>query len=335
MTYGVQQIDAPLTAHAVFLVLSLEPGEAAAATVRAALADLSGVVETVGFRDPAAMLSCTVGIGSGVWTAVTGTPPPAQLHAFRPVVGATYTAAATPGDLLVHLRSDRADLCFETQRLLMDRLRGAVRVEDETTGFRYFDQRDLLGFVDGTANPVGDDVPGATRVGEEDGLHAGGSYVVTQKYLHALDRWSSLPAEVQEQVIGRTKLDNVELDDAAAGQRSHKTLTTIVDDDGTERDILRDNMPFGSPGAGEFGTYFIGYCRDLWVIERMLERMYVGDPPGLHDRILDFSVAVTGTTYFAPSAAFLDALGTPTATAPPADGSLGIGGNRPSNHPPS
>ncbi len=99
----------------------------------------------------------------------------------------------------------------------------------------------------------------------------------------------------------------MELDDAVEGQKSHKTLGTITDEQG-EHDILRDNMPFGRPGSAEFGTYFIGYSRYLWVIERMLERMFIGDPPGLHDRLLDFSAVQTGCTFFAPSAMMLSTL---------------------------
>ena len=232
---------------------------------------------------------------------------PRELHPFVPVVGAQHTAISTPGDILLHIRSDRRDLVFELERQLLDLLAGAVDVVDETVGFRYFDVRDLLGFVDGTANPVGAALPEATLVGDEDPAHAGGSYVVVQRYTHPIQAWRALTTEQQETIIGRTKGDNIELDDAATGQKSHKTLSTI-EVDGKEHDILRDNMPFGSPGSGEFGTYFIGYTRQLWVIEKMLERMFIGDPPGLHDRLLDFSVPVTGSTFFAPSATALDAL---------------------------
>lgn len=184
-----------------------------------------------------------------------------------------------------------------------------MRVEDETVGFRYFDVRDLLGFVDGTANPVGRGVGEAVLVAGEDAAAAGGSYVVVQKYVHDIQGWRGLKAEAQEAIIGRTKLDNVELDDVGeAEQKSHKQLATVEDEEG-EHGILRDNMPFGSPGKGEFGTYFIGYSRRLWVIERMMRRMFVGEPEGKHDRLLDFSKAVTGTTFFAPAADVLDGLG--------------------------
>jgi len=182
-------------------------------------------------------------------------------------------------------------------------------VVDETTGFRYFDVRDLLGFVDGTANPVGPSVPESILVAEEDTSSVGGSYIVIQKYVHDLSTWNTLSTEVQESIIGRKKLDNIELDDAPDDkQKAHKTLATIEDENGVEHDILRDNMPFGSPGEGVFGTYFIGYSRRLWVVEKMLQRMFVGEPEGMHDRLLDYSRPLTGTTFFAPSASALAGL---------------------------
>lgn len=302
-----QAVDAPLSATAVFLVLTVADTPGAVDVVRSTLASVSDVLKNVAFRDLDAALSCTVGIGARVWTELTRRPLPRELHTFPAVIGATHTAPSTPGDILLHIRAARRDLCFEFERQLLELFGDAVRVVDETVGFRSFDARDLLGFVDGTANPVGQGLPDATIVGEEDPVFAGGSYIVVQKYTHPLDRWRALTTEQQEAIIGRTKADNIELDDAAGGQQSHKNLATI-EVDGDEHDILRDNMPFGSPAAGEFGTYFIGYARRLWVIERMLQRMFIGDPPGLHDRLLDFSTAQTGSTFFAPSATFLEAL---------------------------
>lgn len=310
-----QSVDAPLTGSAVFLVVTLTDTPDAFATVRAALADLSGLMKTVGFRDLDAALACTVGIGARVWPQLTGRPLPAELHPFPPVRGAVHEAPSTPGDLLFHIRSNRRDLCFEFERLLLEEFGSAVDVVDETEGFRYFDVRDLLGFVDGTANPVGSDLPDSTLVGDEDPAGTGGSYVVVQKYTHPLDKWNALTTEQQEAIIGRRKFDGVELDDVQTGQKAHKTLATIVDDEGVEHDILRDNMPFGSP-ATEMGTYFIGYSRRLSVIEKMLERMFIGDPPGLHDRLLDFSTPVTGSTFFVPSAEVLDGLDAVTSGSP-------------------
>ncbi|ERS95254.1 hypothetical protein HMPREF1624_08466 [Sporothrix schenckii ATCC 58251] len=317
-----QRVDAPLTASAIFLVVAVKDDKPIsdddAATIRGVVASVNDIAKNVAFRDPSASLVCTVGIGSRVWDTVTRgrLPRPSELHPFKEVKGAKHTAVSTPGDVLFHIRAERRDMCFELERQLLDQLGDAVKVVDETVGFRYFDNRDLLGFVDGTANPTGDDVTEAVLVSGEDVSGnsvaiVGGSYVVVQKYLHAMPNWRALGTEKQEAIIGRTKLDNMELDDATGDdQRSHKTLNTIEDDKtGAEFDILRDNMPFGSPGAGEYGTYFIGYSRRLWVIERMLERMFIGVPPGKHDRLLDYSTAVTGSVFFMPSLAMLDQIG--------------------------
>lgn len=316
-----QSVDAPLTASATFLVLSINTAAPhAVRTVRSTLASVADLTKNVAIRDLDAAFACTVGIGADVWDGVTGNlPRPAELKPFRTIRGAVHTAVSTPGDIFFHIRAQRRDLCFEFERQLLDLLGDSVRVEDETVGFRYFDLRDLLGFVDGTANPVGEEVVEATIVSQEDVVDGeasvastslGGSYVVLQKYVHDLAGWRKLQAEQQEAIIGRTKLDNIELKDAAADkQKAHKQLATIQDENGEEYAILRDNMPFGSPGAGEFGTYFIGYSRKLWVIEKMLENMFVGNPPGLHDRILDFSTPLTGTTFFVPAASVLAGLG--------------------------
>jgi putative iron-dependent peroxidase len=199
------------------------------------------------------------------------------------------------------------DLCFELVTQIMERIGGAVSVVDETHGFRYFDDRDLLGFVDGTENPRGEAALDAALVAGEDPEFAGGSYVIIQKYLHDMSGWNSLSTEEQERIMGRKKLSDIELDDAVKPSSAHNALTTVVEN-GKEVKILRDNMPFGKPGHGEFGTYFIGYSRSPQTIEQMLENMFIGRPPGNYDRLLDFSRAVTGSLFFAPSATFLENL---------------------------
>jgi putative iron-dependent peroxidase len=325
-----QAVLSPLTSSAVFLVVTVDPG--GEPVVRELLADLAGLVRSVGFRVPEGVLTCVAGIGSTAWDRLFTGPRPAELHPFREVAGARHTAPATPGDLLFHIKAARMDLCFELTTQLMDRLRGAVTVRDEVSGFKYFDERDLLGFVDGTENPTGPAADTAVVIGAadpgQDPDFTGGSYVIVQKYLHDLEGWNTLPVEAQERAVGRRKLSDIELPDDRKPADSHVALTTITDPDGTERQILRDNMPFGSPGRGEFGTYFIGYSSTPAVIERMLENMFIGDPPGSHDRLLDFSTAVTGTLFHVPTADFLDdppPAPEPAVAARATDGSLGIG----------
>jgi putative iron-dependent peroxidase len=300
-----QSIEAPLSQAAIFLVVGVNEGGDALAKVRDLLGGIDDLVKSVGFRDLSARLSCIAGIGSQLWDRMGAPNKPRELKPFAEIEGVRHKAPATPGDLLFHIRAERPDFCFEFERILLRTLGSAVTMIDEVSGFRYFDARDLLGFVDGTANPVGHEIGQSALVGDEDSDFIGGSYVVVQKYLHDLAAWGETSTAVQEKIVGRTKIDNIELDDDDAPRKSHKTLATIVDEDGNEHDILRDNMPFGRAGHGEFGTYFIGYTRHLWVIEKMLERMFVGEPAGAYDRLLDFSTAHTGTTFFAPSRSML------------------------------
>jgi putative iron-dependent peroxidase len=323
-----QPVLTPLTEAAIFLVLTVREG--AEEDVRDLLADVAGLGRSVGFRNPDGELRCVVGIGSDLWDRLVdpAAPRPSGLHPFRELVGPRHTAVATPGDLLFHLRARRMDLCFELARQFMARLNGRVDLVDETHGFIYFDERDLLGFVDGTENPTGPSAHAAATIGDEDADFAGGSYVIVQKYVHDLATWNAISVEEQERVIGRTKLDDIELPDDVKPANSHVALTTIEDEHGTERKIVRDNMAFGTAGAGEFGTYFIGYSATPDVTELMLRRMFIGDPPGNTDRILDFSTALTGTLFFVPPAPMLEDLpAKPSGAAhvSTVDSSLGIG----------
>ncbi|MEI8714660.1 Dyp-type peroxidase [Mesorhizobium sp. ISC11] len=303
-----QSVDAPLSLSAVFLVVTVASGQSALARVASVLGKLDDLVKNVGFRDLSGRLSCIAGIGRDLWDRLSPDRRPLELKPFAPIKGAVHSAPSTAGDLLFHIRSERPDMCFEFERILLDNLGDGVSVIDEVSGFRYFDARDLLGFVDGTANPTGLDLPASALIGDEDADFAGGSYVVVQKYLHDMQAWARIPTPEQEAIIGRTKIDNIEIDDDDAPRKSHKSLATIEDAAGNEYDILRDNMPFGRPGQNEFGTYFIGYSRYLWVTEKMLQRMYIGEPPGAYDRLLDFSTPHTGTTFFAPTRPMLQTL---------------------------
>jgi porphyrinogen peroxidase len=333
-----QPVLTPLTPSAVILVLTINEG--GEEVVHDLMADLSGLARTVSFRAPEAGLAMVAGVGSRAWDRLFAGPRPAELHPFQVLVGDPHTAVATPGDLLFHIRSATMGLCWELASLVVGRLAGAATVVDEIHGFRYFDARDLLGFVDGTENPTGSAADEAVTIGAEDPAFAGGTYVIVQKYLHDMAAWEAITVEEQERVIGRAKLSNVEMDDEVKPTNSHVALNTIIEADGTQRQILRENMPFGSLSDGAFGTYFIGYAASPSVTELMLQRMFLGDPPGNYDRILDFSTAVTGSLFFVPTADFLDdppPLAGEAVDAPPAssedeegdvgsDGSLGIGG---------
>jgi porphyrinogen peroxidase len=300
-----QPVVQSLTSAAIFLVVTINPGDASREAVRSFCGGLASLVRAVGFRALGSNLSCVMGIGSDAWDRLFGGPRPKQLHPFREIKAGARHAVATPGDLMFHLRAKHMDLCFELATQIMTQLGDAVTAVDEVHGFRYFDERDLLGFVDGTENPDGQTAIDAAYIGAEDAAFAGGTYVIVQKYLHDLAGWNGLSTEVQERIIGRTKLNDIELDDTVKPSYAHNALAKVVVD-GKEIKILRDNMPFGRVAEKEFGTYFIGYARSPATIEQMLENMFVGQPPGNYDRLLDFSVAKTGNLFFVPSATFLE-----------------------------
>ncbi|HEY4570330.1 MAG TPA: Dyp-type peroxidase [Kribbella sp.] len=301
-----QSVLMPLTGSAIFLVVTIEPG--GEEKTRDLLENVSGLIRSVGFRVPAGSLSCVTSIGSDVWDRLFSGPKPAGLHPFAELRGAKHHAPSTPGDLLFHIRAAHLDQCFELANQIMNALDGAATVVDEVHGFKYFEMRDLLGFVDGTENPSGSTAEDAVLIGAEDPDFAGGSYVIVQKYLHDMKAWNALTVEQQEHVIGRTKLDDIELSDEEKPTNAHIALNVVEDGDGNELKILRDNMPFGTVGTKEFGTYFIGYAKTPSLTELMLHRMFIGEPVGNYDRILDFSTAVTGTLFFTPPADFLDDL---------------------------
>lgn len=299
-----QKIVATPPKSSIFLTLTIRPG--AESAVLDLLPGVSGRTRSVGFRHPDLDLLNVVGIGSDAWDRLfPHAPKPKNLHPFQELHGQPHRAPSTRGDLLFHIRGRTPDMCFELARLLMVDFGPHVDVEDEVHAFKYFDERDLLGFVDGTENPEDQDAYDAVLV-DDDPRFAGGSYVHVQKYTHDMSAWESISVEEQERVIGRTKSDDVEFSDDAKPSNSHLALNDVSDEDGNDLDILRYNMAFGDFSSGDMGTYFIGYAKDPGVTEQMLENMFLGDPPGNYDRILDFSTAQTGALFFVPSIDLLD-----------------------------
>lgn len=251
--------------------------------------------------------SCTIGFGADAWKQLfpeQGNPK--ELKTFETIKGAKYIAVSTPGDILLHIRAKQMGLCFEFASIIDEKLKGVVDSIDETHGFRYMDGKAIIGFVDGTENPAVDENPYHFAViGDEDPDFIGGSYVFVQKYIHDMTTWNSLPVEAQEKVIGRHKYNDVELSDEEKPQNAHNAVTNIGDD----LKIVRANMPFANTSKGEYGTYFIGYASTFSTTHKMLENMFIGDPVGNTDRLLDFSTPITGTLFFAPSYDLLAKLG--------------------------
>ncbi len=304
------------TRYAIFLVLTVNDG--GIDRVRDTLEGLSGRVRSVSSRNPDAALAVICGIGSNAWDRLFAGPRPKLLRPFRVYEGAVHTAPSTPGDILLHIKSDDMGLCYEIGRLLTADFGDAVSTEEEVHGFRYFDLRDLTGFVDGTENPTGAAALEAILVGDEDPNFGGGSYITVQRYVTDFAVWDSTPVAEQEKVFGRSKAENIEMGEDVQPANSHVAVNQVTDADGNQLQIVRDNMPYGqASGTGEKGTFFIAYSRTPDVTDTMLEKMFIGEPVGNYDRLLDFTTAVTGNEYFAPCADWLDEL----PPAPPADAS--------------
>lgn len=293
---------------ALFMALNINPTAEAIAIVKDFCTDFPALVRSMTIRDPARNFRGIIGFGSDAWDKLFSTPKPAKLHTFEAIKGQTHTAPSTPADLLFHIRADQMDYCFEFARQIMSKIGQAVTYQDEVFGFRSFDARSMIGFVDGTENPTGNDAVECAFVGDEDPTFSGGSYVLVQRYVHDLTAWGKLSVEEQENVIGRKKFDDIELSDEEKPTNAHNVLTNITDSDGNELKIVRDNLPYGSPANGIYGTYFIGYAKDPSVTEKMLTNMFIGDPVGNHDRLLDFSTALTGALFFVPSYKLLEEL---------------------------
>ena len=293
--------------NAVFIVYALKDLPDTIDKVKDVCANFSALIRSMRNRYPDMQFSCTIGFGADAWKRFfpeQGNPK--ELQPFEEIKGVKLTAVSTPGDLLFHIRCKQMGLCFEFASIIDQKLRGVVESIDETHGFRYRDGKAIIGFVDGTENPAVDENPYHFAViGEEDADFAGGSYVFVQKYIHDMVAWNALPVEQQEKVIGRHKFNDVELSDEEKPENAHNAVTNIGDD----LKIVRANMPFANTSKGEYGTYFIGYASTFSTTRRMLENMFIGSPVGNTDRLLDFSTAITGTLFFAPSYDLLGELG--------------------------
>ena len=249
-------------------------------------------------------ISCVMGIGHDAWHQLQlPVPLPKELENFAPVAGKKHTAVASKGDLHFHLRGNNSSICYDMAFAISNIMEPVAISVEEVHGFRYWDGRSILGFVDGTENPHGQQERAYFGlVGDDDPAYSGGSYLFVQKYIHDLNAFKALPVEEQEKVFGRSKQDDIEMPDNIKPANSHTALANVGDD----FKIIRDNMPFGDMSTNEMGTYFIAYASTFSTVKKMLDNMFIGSPEGNYDRLLDFSTAKTGSLFFVPTLSFLD-----------------------------
>ncbi|MCV2502610.1 MAG: Dyp-type peroxidase [Neisseriaceae bacterium] len=273
-------------------------------------ANFSALIRSMNNRFPDSDFSAILGFSSNAWDILfPNEKKPKELAPFKEIKGKKYTAVSTPGDLFFHIRAKTQDICFEFASIINSELKDTTYYIDETHGFRYFDGRAIIGFVDGTENPESIISEGYALVGDEDPDFKGGSYAFLQKYTHDMHQWNALSEEEQEKIIGRRKYNDLELDDAHKPGTAHNVVSKAYDEEGNELKIVRANVAYSYPSKNEYGTMFIGYAKSFSVTNQMLEHMFLGDDEGNLDSLLDYSTAVTGTLFFIPSLDFLDDLG--------------------------
>lgn len=250
-----------------------------------------------------AELHVTLAVGEQVWERFDGAQRPAELLPFPQQQRDQLSAPATPADVLLHIRSNRHDINHEMASRLHALLAGHLVLVEQIHGFRYLDSRDMTGFVDGTENPQGDDRAAVAVIA--DGPFAGGSYIHLQRYEHDLQRWNQLAVKQQEDIIGRTKTENVEYAGADKASFAHTKRTSLKDAQGKSVEILRHSMPYGD--LTKRGLLFASFGASAVPFTRMLESMFHGEEQGgAYDKLLDYTVAVTGQSFFAPGLAMLE-----------------------------
>ncbi|GAA6237363.1 Dyp-type peroxidase [Apilactobacillus micheneri] len=259
------------------------------------------ILRSMNIRYPEDHLKVTFGFSNRAWEYLfPNAKKPAELENFSPINGPKYTSPETDADIFIHIRADSEAIVYEVADLIRKYYRDFTNVIDETKGFRYFEGRSIIGFVDGTENPEIQKASDYAIIGEEDPDFVNGSYAFAQKYIHDMDAWNDLKTEDQEKAVGRRKFNDLELEDDDKLENSHN-VASQDNDDGIEHKIVRMNVPFSNPSEGLTGTYFIGYARHWTVTKRMLENMF-----GQSDRLLDFSDPVTGNVFFIPSITTMD-----------------------------
>jgi Dyp-type peroxidase family len=294
--------------NAIFMIFGLLEKEDTVDTIKDMCDRFPVIIRSMRNRFPDQEISGVMGFGADAWgTLFPEQTVPEELKPFEEIKGDKHTAVSTPGDLFFHIRSKKPDTCYEIAQLISNALQEVTIAIDEVHGFRYFDGRAIIGFVDGTENPDFETDKFA-MIGDNEPDFKGCSYAFVQKYIHDMNQWNSLSTEEQEKVVGRRKYDDWELSDEEKPENAHNAVTNIEDEDGNELKIVRANMPFANPAKREFGTYFIGYASTFSTTHRMLENMFIGDPVGNYDRLLDFSTPVIGTLFFIPSFDLLESL---------------------------
>lgn len=286
-----------------FTVLELKRQDHAKelAAIKEFIDRFQAITRSLRIRAQESNLKVAVGFSNAAWDYLfPNAPKPKEIETYEGIKGDKYEMPATKGDIFLHIRANDRATVYEFMRQVMLFLKDITDVVDETHGFRYFEGRAIIGFIDGTENPEVGEAKNYAVIGDEDPQFENGSYAFAQKWRHEMDIWSKLSTETQEKAIGRKKFDDLELPDGEKFKNAHNVVSQ-VEINGVSQNIVRMNVPYSDPATGITGTYFIGYARHWEVTKKMLESMVTG-----HDYLLSFSKILTGQLFFIPSKDTLD-----------------------------
>ncbi|MGS0673607.1 Dyp-type peroxidase [Shewanella sp. 125m-1] len=292
------------TSHVEYLTFCLKDHSDLAKQIGDGIAAINGIEKSINQKDLTAGLNISIGFSANAWPQLfPDQPMPAELHQFPAMSNGERQFPSTSGDIFVMIKSERIDLNFQAAKYIRNGFEDIATLSEDIQGYKYLDNRDMIDFVDGTENPTGNERVESVLVAGDIALHQGGSYLHVQRYIDRQADWDKQSTEYQEQVVGRTKMDNVELSDEAKPAWAHNAKSK-VEIDGEEIKMLRQNRPYGN--AMEHGTMFVGFAATPSIIETSLSQMIHADENGHYDRLLDFVEAKTGCLFFMPSKAFLD-----------------------------
>lgn len=274
--------------------------------IREALSQLPTIFEEISEQFSESMFSGVVAIGANYWSDLYPDNKPAKLRPFPEMRNEDRHMPAVPVDLYIQLRSDRQDVNYIASRRLFALFGETIELIEQVPCFRYLDGRDLTGFVDGTENPKGRNRRTVALI-EKGEDFAGGSYLHVQRYRHHLNRWENLPTEQQELIIGRTKMDDIEMEKDEMPVTSHVHRSNVKDSHGKGYELMRQSMPYGDSTTQ--GLLFISYCAQPDNFEIILASMVGKQGDDHYDHLLDYTTAETGAAFFAPSIDFIVAQG--------------------------
>lgn len=289
---------------AEYLTFVLKP-DADIDAVKDALVQVSVIEKSIGQKDSKADLTISMGFSSNGWDRIfPDYPKPNKLKPFVALENGIRKFPATPGDIFFMIKSERMDLNFQAAKYVRRAFLDTATLIDDVQGYKYLDSRDMIDFVDGTENPKATARLDTVLVENDIELHQGGTYLLVQKYIDIdnLLPWDRESAEYQSKVIGRSKMDDIELSDEEKPVWAHNAKSKVIMND-VEQKMFRQNRPFGN--ATEHGTMFVGFAGNPDVLTTSIKQMITADKDGFYDRLLDFVQAKTGGMYFFPSMTFL------------------------------